>query len=137
MFWRNRTWLTPNSFNSGPKVLHNLTYVLILHPIAGFFALVALVLGLLGICAASRFLTVLMALVSGFAALITAVVFVIDMVLFNVLKNHIKDAGYNASLGNANWFTVAALAALALAFCFSFCGACGRFANGRFAGEKY
>ncbi|WVQ94884.1 hypothetical protein IAU59_001969 [Kwoniella sp. CBS 9459] len=119
------------------KVLHNLTYTMILHPIAGGLAFFALVFGLLGICAASRVATVFMALTAALAALVTLVVFVIDMVLWNVLKNRLQDAGYSAGLGNANWFTVGAFAALAFSMCTSACGACGRFATGRAAGEKY
>jgi hypothetical protein len=53
-----------------------------------------------------------------------------------VLKNRVNDAGYHATLGNANWFTVGAVAAMLLATCASFFGACGRFATGRAAGEK-
>ncbi|WVF67285.1 hypothetical protein IAT40_002035 [Kwoniella sp. CBS 6097] len=119
------------------KVLHNLTYTMILHPIAGGFAFFALVFGLLGICAASRIATIFMSLLAAFGALVTLVVFVIDMVLWNVLKNRLQDAGYPAGLGNANWFTIGAFAALALSMCTSACGACGRFATGRSAGEKY
>ncbi|WWC72201.1 uncharacterized protein I206_106161 [Kwoniella pini CBS 10737] len=119
------------------KVLHNLTYTLILHPIAGGFAFFSLVFGILGAIAASRVLTIFMAITAFFGALITLVIFVIDMVLWNVLKNRIQDAGYTAGLGNANWFTIGAFAALALSSCTSCCGAFGRFASGRMAGEKY
>jgi hypothetical protein len=38
--------------------------------------------------------------------------------------------------GNANWLTVGAVVAFFLSMCTSFCGACGRFASGRAAGEK-
>ncbi|KAK8853388.1 hypothetical protein IAR55_004092 [Kwoniella newhampshirensis] len=119
------------------KVLHNLTYTMILHPIAGGFAFFALVFGLLGACAASRVATIFMALLSALGAIVALVVFVIDMVLWNVLKNRIHDAGGSASLGNANWLTVGAVVSLFLAMCTSVCGSCGRFASGRMAGEKY
>lgn len=109
---------------------------MILHPIAGFLALLALVFGLLGACAASRVATIFMALCSALGLIVTLVVFVIDMVLWNIVKNHARDGGVQATLGNANWFTVAALASLFLSMCTSVCGACGRFANGRMAGEK-
>ncbi|ORY31617.1 hypothetical protein BCR39DRAFT_525927 [Naematelia encephala] len=118
-------------------VLHNLTYTMILHPIGGFVALLAFVFGLLGIACASRTATVFMGLSAFVASVITLVVFVIDMVLWNIVKNHIKNAGYSATLGNANWFTVAALGSLWFATCASCCGAFGRFATGRAAGEKY
>ncbi|WWD03949.1 hypothetical protein V865_002007 [Kwoniella europaea PYCC6329] len=118
------------------KILHNLTYTLILHPIAGGFAFFSLVFGLLAACAASRIATIFMALAAALGAVVTLVIFVIDMVLWNVLKNRIHDAGYEAGLGNANWFTVGAFAALVLSMCASVCGAFGRFSSGRFAGEK-
>ncbi|WVQ84736.1 hypothetical protein IAT38_006893 [Cryptococcus sp. DSM 104549] len=120
-----------------PKVIHNLTYTLILHPIAGFLALLALVFGLLAVGCASRIATILMGFFSFWGFIVALVVFVIDMVLWNTTKNKLHDAGHAASLGNANWFTVGAVAALALASCTSICGACGRFATGRMAGEKY
>lgn len=137
--------------NINPKGLHNLTYILILHPIGGFVALLAFLMGLIGVAAASRFSTIMMAVLSFFAGVITLVVFVIDMVLWNLVKNRLHDAGFSASLvsctknkklcstdsqGIANWLTVAAFGALVLSFCTSVCGACGRFATGRAAGEK-
>jgi len=125
------------SINTNSSVLHNLTYVLILHPIAGFFAFLALVFGIIGAAAASRVATIFMAIFALFAAFLTLVIFVIDMVLWNIVKERITSAGYSATLGNANWLTIGAFGALALATCTSLCGACGRFATGRMAGEKY
>ncbi|WRT70041.1 uncharacterized protein IL334_007035 [Kwoniella shivajii] len=119
------------------KVLHNLTYTLILHPIAAGIAFFALVFGIIAAAAASRIATIFMALLSAFGALVTLVIFVIDMVLWNIIKDRINDAGGSAKLGNANWFTLGAWAALSLAMCCSIGGAFGRFANGRFGGEKY
>lgn len=125
-----------SNVNINQTVLHNLTYALILHPIAGFLALLALVFGLLGACAASRIATIFMALCSALGLIVTLVIFVIDMVLWNLVKNNARNGGVHATLGNANWFTVAALASLFFSMCTSVCGACGRFANGRMAGEK-
>lgn len=122
--------------NTNSSALHNLTYILILHPIAGFFALVALIMGLIGVAAASRLATIFMSIFAFIGAVITLVVFVIDMVLWNIVKDRVRDAGFEATLGNANWFTVAAFGSLVLAFCTGLCGACGRFATGRMAGEK-
>lgn len=118
------------------SLLHNLSKTLILHPIAGGLSFLAFVFGLIGVACASRAATIFMAILSFFGALAGLVVFVIDMVLWNVLKNRLLDAGYQAKLGNANWLTVAAVAAMILAMCASFFGACGRFATGRSAGEK-
>ncbi|BEI84252.1 hypothetical protein CcaverHIS002_0408560 [Cutaneotrichosporon cavernicola] len=118
-------------------LLHNLSKTLILHPIAGFLSFLAFVMGVIGVAAASRGATVMMAIFSFLGAMAGLVAFVIDMVLWNVLKNRVVEAGYHASLGIANWFTVAGVAAMILAMCASFFGACGRFATGRAAGEKY
>lgn len=118
------------------NILHNLSKTLILHPIAGLLSFLAFLFGLLGVGAASRAATIMMAILSFFGALVGLVIFVIDMVLWNVLKNRLQDNGVTASLGNANWLTVGAVAAMILAMCASFFGACGRFATGRAAGEK-
>ncbi|WOO81003.1 pH-response regulator protein palI/RIM9 [Vanrija pseudolonga] len=123
--------------NLNSTVLHNLTYTLILHPIAGFLAFLSLVFGLLGIAIANRILTILMSVFAFLGAFIGLVVFVIDMVLWNVLKNRLHDADISAKLGNANWLTVAAVFALFLSTCTAMLGAFGRFATGRAAGEKY
>lgn len=130
--------LTPPSVSvNSPKVLHNLTYVLILHPIAGFFCFIGMIFGLIGFAAGSRALTILMALSNFIGGIIALVVFVIDMVLWNILRNRIRNAGYDAMLGNANWLTVGAVVAAFLASFTACCGAFGRFATGRSAGEKY
>jgi len=117
--------------------LQRLTNALILHPIAGGVALLALVFGFIGVCAASRVSTILMAFFAAIAALASLVIFVIDMVLWILVRNRVRDAGGAAELGNCNWFTVGAVVALFLSMCTSFCGAFGRFASGRAAGEKY
>jgi len=130
------------------KVLHNLTYALILHPIAGGLGFLAFLFGLIGVGVASRGATIVMSLLAFLGAVAGLVVFVIDMVLWNVLKNRLTDNNYDAKLvscssphtltlqGIANWFTVGGTAALLLATCTAMCGACGRFATGRSAGEK-
>ena len=87
-----------SNVNINTSGLRNLTYILILHPIAGGFALFAFIMGLIGVAAASRFSTIMMAVLSSFAALLTLIVFVIDMVLWNLVKNRLQDAGYQASL---------------------------------------
>jgi len=84
--------------NVNPTTLHNLTYTLILHPIAGFLALLAFLMGLIGIAAASRFSTIMMAIFAFFAAVVTLVVFVIDMVIWNIVRNRLHEAGFGASL---------------------------------------
>jgi len=123
--------------NINSTVLHNLTYTLVIHPIAGFFALLAVIFGLIGIAAASRVATIFMGITVFFAGFLALFIFVIDMVLWNIVKDRLVDAGYTAKLGNANWLTVGAVGACLLSVCTSCCGAFGRFATGRAAGEKY
>jgi len=126
-----------DTVNNVPGVLRNLSYGLILHPIGAALGFIAVVFGIIGIAAASRFATIMMSMAAALGALVTLVVFVFDMVIFNILRNRIRDAGGDAMLGNANWLTVGAVVAFFLSMCTSFCGACGRFASGRAAGEKY
>jgi hypothetical protein len=93
-----RTRLINFSTNINPTGLHNLTYILILHPIAGFFGLLALVMGLIGVAGASRVATIFMSIFAFIGAVITLVAFVVDMVLWNLVKKRIQDAGYTATL---------------------------------------
>jgi len=91
----------------------------------------------LGVGLASRTCTILMSL-SAFLALLAALVaLAIDLALWIIVRNRIRDRGYEAELGNANWLTVGAVAALILGTCTAACGSCGRFATGRMGGEKY
>ncbi|CAE6508611.1 unnamed protein product [Rhizoctonia solani] len=68
-----------------------------------------------------------MSLAAALATLCTLVVFVIDMVLWGIARNRIRDEGVNANYGNANWMVAGALAALLLGFCSSLIGSCGRY----------
>jgi hypothetical protein len=98
----HRTFFTNlNRLNLNTKILHNLTYALILHPIAGGLGFLAFVFGLIGVGAASRGSTILMSLLAMLGSLAAIVVFVIDMVLWNVLKNRLIDNGYDAKLVSA------------------------------------
>jgi hypothetical protein len=110
--------------------LHNLTFALVLHPVAAGLAGLAFFFGL---CGASyhRVGTVMMSLLSGLAAIITLVVWVIDMVLFGVVRHRYRDQGVPAQFGNANWLTLGALVALMLGFCAAACGIFGRYRRKR------
>jgi hypothetical protein len=110
--------------------LHNLTGALILHPIAAGLAGLAF---LFGICGASyhRAGTVFMTLLSALALLATLVVWVIDMILFGIARQHYRSAGTPAQYGNGNWLTLGALVALLLGFCTSACGIFGRYRRRR------
>lgn len=55
-------------------------------------------MGLMGVICASRFATIMMGLLSALGAFAALVIFVIDMVLWNLVRNRIRDAGYSATL---------------------------------------
>jgi len=107
-------------------VIHNLTQTLILHPIAAGLAGLAFLFGLCG-AAYHRVGTIFMTLLSGLAMLSTLLAFVLDMALFGITRNRLRDAGIPAQYGNANWLTLGALVALLLGFCASACGVFGRY----------
>jgi len=117
-----------NTLNT--DVLHNLTYVLILYPIAAGLSGIAV---LFGICGASyhRAGTVFMSLVAALAMLITLVAWVISMVLFGVAHDRFSDAGISVTWGNANWLALGALVALVLGFCTAACGIFGHYRRTR------
>ncbi|EJD39026.1 pali-domain-containing protein [Auricularia subglabra TFB-10046 SS5] len=110
-------------------VIHNLTYVLILHPIAAGLAGLSVLFGLCG-AAYSRVGTIFMSLSAALATLVTLVVWVVDMVLWGIARNRINDhgpAGTRATYGNANWLVLGAFVALLLGFCAGAVGSCGRY----------
>lgn len=78
-----------------------------------------------------------MALTAFLAFLATIVAFAIDLALWIIIRQRMRQRGYSADLGNANWLTVGALVSLILGTFTAACGSCGRFATGRMGGEKY
>jgi len=109
--------------------LKALTGVMILHPIAAGFSGLAVIFGLCG-SAYSRVGTIFMTLSAALAAVLTFVLFVIDMTLWGIAKHridHDSDGGYSASWGNAEWLTLGAFVALCLSFCLGICGSFGRY----------
>jgi len=112
--------------NINNVTVHNLTKVLILHPIAAGLSGLAFLFGVCG-AASHRVGTVFMTLFSALAALITLVIFVIDLALFGVTRNRFRNQGIPAQYGVANWLTAGALAALLLGFLASCCGVFGRY----------
>jgi hypothetical protein len=84
--------------NLNTAVIHNLTYVMVLHPIAAGLAGLAVIFGLCG-SAYSRVGTIFMTLTAALATLLTLVVFVIDMVLWGIARNRIRDQGAQANYG--------------------------------------
>ncbi|KAF8609969.1 pali-domain-containing protein [Ceratobasidium sp. AG-I] len=115
-----------NNDSLNTNVIHNLTYVMVLHPVAAGLAGLAVIFGLCG-AAYSRVGTIFMSLAAALATLCTLVVFIIDMVLWGMARNRIRDQGAQANYGNANWMVVGALAALLLGFCSSVIGSCGNY----------
>ncbi|PVF92829.1 pali-domain-containing protein [Serendipita vermifera] len=110
----------------GTRALHALTTVMILHPVAAFFALVACLFGFCG-AGYSRIGTILMSLCAALATLTTLVVWVIDMALWGIVRARIRNhgpAGSTAQYGNANWLVLGAVVALLLGFCTAAFGSC-------------
>jgi len=117
-----------SDINTG--ILHNLTYVLILYPIAAGLSGMAF---LFGICGASyhRSGTILMSLTAVLSTLCTLVAWVVSTSLFGVARDKLRDEGIPASLGNANWIALGALIALLLGVCTAACGVCGNYRRTR------
>ena len=114
--------------------MHNLTDTLILHPIAAGLAGLAVLFGLCG-AAYHRSGTILMAIAALLAFLVTLVAWVIDMVLWGIVRHHVRDqtgSSGSAQYGNANWLTLGALVALMLSFCLGVCGTFGRYRSRRY-----
>jgi len=114
-------------------IVHNLTFVLVLHPVAAALAGLAVIFGICG-AGYHRAGTVLMSLAAGLATLVTTVAWVVDMVLWGIARDRFRDHGAQAQYGNANWLTLGALVALFLAFC---TGLCGSFGSYRRTGRYY
>lgn len=148
-FVLNHSIYSDGRLNGG--LFHNFTNVLILIPIgksqirpdplfilstfflpAAGLSGIAFIFGLCGF-AYHRAGTVFMTLVSALALLATLIAWVIEMVLFGVARDHIRDRGFSAEFGNANWLVLGALVALILAFFTSACGIFGSYRNRRAA----
>lgn len=64
--------------------------------------------------------------ISGFAAFITLVAFIFDIVLFFIVKERVKSEGGSAAFGTAVWMTLAAWLLLFFSGCAFACGRCCR-----------
>ncbi|KIJ50132.1 hypothetical protein M422DRAFT_98755, partial [Sphaerobolus stellatus SS14] len=106
-------------------VIHSLTFVLILHPIATGFAGLAVLFGLCG-TAYSRIGTIFMTLTATLGLLVALIAWVIA-------RSHFRDVGASAQYGNANWLALGALIALILAFCAGAIRSCGNYRRRRAA----
>ena len=89
---------------------------------------------LFGLCGAAyhRAGTVFMTLVSALALLVTLIAWVIEMVLFGVARDHVRDRGDVANFGNANWLVLGAFVSLIFAFFSSACGIFGSYRSKRY-----
>ncbi|KZO97749.1 pali-domain-containing protein [Calocera viscosa TUFC12733] len=115
-------------------VFHNLTFVLVLHPIAAGLAGLAVIFGFCG-AGYSRIGTIFMSLTSSLATLVTLIAFIVDLVLFGIARSEIRSHGGAAQYGIANWFTVAAFVSLLLGFCAGVCGIFGSYRERRYAAK--
>jgi len=122
-FAPDRLGFNDSKLNTG--VLHSLTFVLILYPVAAGLAGLSVFFGLCGACY-HRAGTVFMSLLSALATVCTLVAWAISMALFGIARNHVRDhvSGGTAQYGNANWIALGALAALLIGFCTAACGVC-------------
>jgi len=73
-----------------------------------------------------------MSLVSGLAFICTLIAWVIDMVLWGISRNVLRDNGVSAQYGNANWLTLGALVALFIGFFTAACGIFGSYRKRRY-----
>lgn len=127
-FAPDRLGFTDSKLDTG--IIHSLTFVLVLYPVAAGLTGLAVLFGLCGACY-HRAGTVFMTLLSALATLVTIVVWVISMILFSVAKHHVNDNSGVAKYGNANWIALGALGSLLIGFCFSACGVFGHYRKHR------
>jgi hypothetical protein len=113
------------------STIHNLTYTLILHPIAAGLSGFAVIFGICG-SDYNRSGIVLMALSSSLAALVTLIAFILDVALFSIARHEFRKLGGSSQYGNAMWLTLGALVALALGFCTSTVGVFGSYRRRRY-----
>lgn len=112
------------SFAQIPTVVVKwITYALFLHVIALCGAAISALFGLLA-HVREMSMTCCSTCISGFAAVITLVAFIFDIVLFFVVKARVKSIGGTASFGNAVWLTLAAWIMLFFSGCFYAFGRC-------------
>ncbi|KAM0751722.1 pali-domain-containing protein [Meredithblackwellia eburnea MCA 4105] len=100
-----------------------LTYVLVLHPVAAAFGIIASLCGLLAHIrefAVTGFTTCF----AGIGSSIALLAFIFDMILFYIAKKRIDAAGGKAQIGNAVWMTLAGCLLLMFSGCFFGLGRC-------------
>ncbi|KAI0087964.1 hypothetical protein BDY19DRAFT_985712 [Irpex rosettiformis] len=112
------------------STLHNLTFTLILIPIAAGLSGLAF---LFGLCGASyhRSGTIFMSLTSALALLVTLIAWILEMALFGIAHQRASDNGASVQWGNANWLVLGALVSLFIGFVFATCGIFGSYRSKR------
>lgn len=107
------TDIEQTSFSDASRATANgLTRVMILHPIATGISFIAFLLS----CGAGVFGSLLAALVSLLAFIVTIVVLICDFVLFGIIKDHVNSSSHDTSGSHAN-FSVAIWTILVAAIC--------------------
>ena len=108
-----------------PNVLVKwITYALVLHIVALILSAISAVFGLLA-HVREMSMAYCSSFISGFAATVTLVAFIFDIVLFYVTKSRVNDvSGGSSSLGIAVWLTLASWLLLFFAGCFYTIGRC-------------
>ncbi|KAI0695539.1 pali-domain-containing protein [Cytidiella melzeri] len=110
--------------------LHNLTFALILIPIAAGLSGLAFLFGICG-AAYHRTGTVFMSIISALALLVTLVGWVLEMALFGIAHHDASKRGIDVKWGNANWLVLGALVSLAVGFVLATCGIFGSYRSNR------
>lgn len=116
------------NFSLNNKTLENITYALVLNPVAGALALITSIFGLFAI-RGGRITAIFLTLWQAFSALVAIVAFALDIALWKVfqreLTKHIDDrVTVTSELGNANWLAVAGAGCLILGIFVSTLGIC-------------
>ncbi|KAG8978465.1 hypothetical protein FRC05_010710 [Tulasnella sp. 425] len=121
-----------------------LTFVLVLHPIACAFTFIALLLALLAAFRAnvskSRFPSIAASAFGVFAALLTTIVFIVDVVFVSIVKSKLKnhtDGAATANYGAAVWLVLVAALLLWVASVLACCGVFRTRRARRAEAEKY
>lgn len=106
--------LDPSSSDTANWIARNLTYTLVLVPIAAAIALIALLVSL----STNVVLDIIGSIISGIAFLVSLVALICATVLFVVARHRINESfdGSPASLGPAYWLLVTATILLLIAF---------------------
>lgn len=91
--------------------VRNLTFTLVLYPIATCFSAFVVLLEFCGI-RRRKGGKIAMILLAALATLVTVIAWILSMVLFGTVRSRFRDQDIDATWGNANWLGLAALVSL-------------------------